>query len=236
MRRAVSWSAGMMLCLPSPSLAEKKPNLEGEKVLADFAQCAVREAPRQSQRLIDSLPDSEDEQAQIDLLFQKHSKCMSLGSSIQGVGLAASVSLGNTSAAAAAALMANERRQLIFSRRSLRGAIATRLYLGSEMASSAVPLPASSLPASAGETDRALPVGYVVVRCAAERDPVAAGRLVRSKRLSAAEADAGRDLAPTLNACARGRGKVDISGTAIHGWAAEALYKQRRTVAAAGSK
>lgn len=236
MKRAFSLSAGMMLCLPSSSLAEKKPNLDGEKVLADFAQCAVHEAPRQSRRVMETLPDSEDEQAQIDLLFQKHSKCMSLGSSIQGAGLAASVSLGQTSLASAVDQMAKDRRQMVFSRRSLRGAIATRLYLGStEMASFAVPLPASPLPVSAGDTDRALPVGYVVVRCAVERDPISAGRLVRSKRLSAAEADAGRTLAPTLSTCARGRGKVDISGTAIHGWAAEALYKQRRPVATAGS-
>jgi hypothetical protein len=231
MRRAFSFSAGMMLCFPAGSLAAKKPSLDGEKVLADFARCAVREAPQQARRVIESMPESADEQTQIGLLFQKHSKCMSLGSSIQSAGLAASVNLGQTSLGAAAAQMASDRRQMIFSRRALRGAIATRLYLASDETSGII----SQKFVLLDQADHLLPVGYVVVRCAVDREPLAGDRLVRAKRMSVAESDAGRTLAPALNACARGKGKVDISGTAIHGWAAEALYKRRHPVATAES-
>ncbi|QQV76167.1 hypothetical protein H5J25_11595 [Sphingomonas aliaeris] len=231
MKRTFLFPAGMMLCFPTPSLAATKPSLDGEKVLADFARCAVREAPQQSRRVIESMPESADEQTQIDRLFQKHSKCMRLGTSIQSAGLAASVNLGQTSLGAAAAQMANDRRQMIFSRRALRGAIVTRLYLGSGETSGT----ASQNFASVDRADRLLPVGYVVVRCAVDREPLAADRLVRAKRMSVAESDAGRALAPALNACGRGKGRVDISGTAIHGWAAEALYKRRHPVATAES-
>lgn len=215
---------GLMLCLAAPLWAGERSDLEGEKILADFAQCLVRAAPRDAQMLIDSTPDSEGEKSQFDILFRKHGGCLNFGPSIQDRQLAAEVSLGRTSLSQALSQSSRERRQMNFPGRALRGAIAQRLYLGMP----ASKFSASALPGRVDDHDALLPVGYRVVLCATAQDPVSADRLVRSKRLSQEEADASHVFAPALNNCARGKGRVDISGTAIHGWAAEALYKQRR--------
>ncbi len=215
---------GLMLCQAAPLLAQKKPSLEGERIVADFAQCVVRAAPRQARMVMDSVPDSEDERSQLDLLLKGHSKCLNFGPSIQDQQLAAEVRLERISLSQALSQLSGEQRQMAFSHRALRGAIAERLYLDLPKAKSPAPPPSGPV----DDRDVRLPVGYVVVRCAAGEDPVSADRLVRSKRLSSDETDAGRVFAPALNSCVRGKGKVDISGTMIHGWVAEALYKQRR--------
>lgn len=106
----------------------------------------------------------------------------------------------------------------------LRGAIAERLYL------STFPKP----PALAGLTPSSEAAGsgspgallYEIGRCAAARAPVVADRLVRAPRRSAAEAAAGKLLAPVLNACAHGA-KAEFSGAMIHAVLAEGLYKLR---------
>ncbi|HEX7694310.1 MAG TPA: hypothetical protein VF409_07455 [Sphingomonas sp.] len=219
-----------MLCVAAPALAQKKVDLSGERVLADFARCAERAAPRQTRMVMDTRPDSADEKSQIDLLLQKQSNCMQLGPSLLDQALAAQVSLGQLTPAQAMTQAMNSQTQMMFTRRALRGALAERLYLNSVKATA----PILPLTAPVDGSDADLPVGYAVVRCAVARDPVSADRLVRSKRLSSDEASAGRALAPALNACARGKGRIDMSGTAIHGWAAEALYKQRRPGAAEG--
>lgn len=207
------------LCLATPAPAQKKPDLAGEKVLADFAKCAVRAAPAQTRTVIDTLPDSADEKTQIDLLLQKQGGCLSLGPSLLDQQLQAQVNLGQLTPAQALTQAMSTGTQMVFTHRALRGALAERLYLDLKDA------PPAPTPENA--SDATLPVGYSVVRCAVARDPVSADRLVRAKRLSPEEAAAGKALAPTLNGCARGKGRIDMSGTAIHGWAAEALYKQR---------
>lgn len=220
MRIALALTAGAIACLAAPAMAQAKPNLGGEQVLADFAHCAARTAPRATRAVLDTAPDTADEQNQIDLLIQNNVKCLNLGSSVQAQGLAASVSLGQTTLTSAMDQLSNQRRQMSFSRRAVRGAIAAQLYLDAVKTPSLAPAASSSL----DDRGTMMSVGYAVVRCAVSRDPVSADRLVRSKRLSSAEADAARALSPALNACARGKGKVDLSGTALRGWAAEALF------------
>ena len=221
MKRAFVLPVAAFLCLATtPALAQKKPNLDGENVLTKFAQCVVRAVPRQSGMLIDTAPGSEEERAQILLLLQKQRECFKMEPSIAGQALGAQVNLGLLRPAQ----VVSEQRQMKFPSSAFRGAIAAQLYLGLVNMKS----PISTLSAPSDNLDAGLPVGYAVVRCAVARDPISADRLVRSKRLSAVEADAGRAFAPALNGCAQGRGRVDISGTMIHGWAAEALYKQHR--------
>ena len=229
MRFACTLSAGVLLCLTPALSAQKKVSLEGENALADFAQCAVRAAPRQTSAVISTVPGSTAESAQIEALLKGQSQCLALRPSLLDDELAAQVSLGQITPVQAASQAGNRLRRMKFSSQALRGAIATRLYLNSAKARSLVAVPGLT---DAG--DALLPAGYRVVRCAATRDPVSADRLVRSKRLSTAEAEAGRAFAPALNGCARGMGKLDISGTAIHGWAAEALYKMGRPDATEG--
>ncbi|THD35190.1 MAG: hypothetical protein E7773_12110 [Sphingomonas sp.] len=229
MKYGIALFAVMAPILGAPAFAQQKASMDGEKVLAKFAQCAVRAAPREAAMVIDTAPDSAAEQAQLDLLFKKHGNCFQFGPTLAADELSAEVALGRLSVAQAAGQLAGQRQQVAFPRRALRGAIATRLYLDLAKASP----PASPVPAPA-LGNAGLPPGYVVVRCAAALDPVIADRLVRSKRLSTTEAEAGRAFAPVLNGCARGMGRIDMTGTAIHGWAAEALYLQRRPAVAEG--
>ena len=215
--------AGLALCQAAP-LSAKKPDDAGEKILAGFAECASRAAPGKTQAVMDSVPDSDDERRQLDLLVKQQAKCVKFGPSLKQQQLASEVNLGVISLSQAVSQFQEPQRQIVFPIRALRGAIAQQLYLD-------LPKPeAALLPTSEklGDQGAVIPVGYAVVRCAVARDPRSADRLVRSSRFSSGEAEAGRAFAPALNACARGKGKVDISGTAIHGWAAEALYKQRR--------
>ena len=179
-----------------------KPDLEGEKILARFARCAVRGAPKDARALIDTAPGSPAELRLIEKFLGKRLGCMELRPFLGSL-------------------------QFAVRHESMRGAIATRLYLDMKEE------PASASPgAGRPGADEGAPAGYAVVRCAVSEDPAAADRLVRASRLSAEEAEAVRTLAPLLNRCGRGRGRIDLSGTAIHGWAAEALYKLRRNGAA----
>jgi hypothetical protein len=175
-----------------------KPDLEGEKILARFARCAVRGAPNDARALIDTAPGSPAELRLFEKFLGNRLGCMRLGPVVGSL-------------------------RFEVSHDAMRGAIATRLYLDMKEEPPAGPGVDSS-----GAEDAA-PVGYAVVRCAVSEDPAAADRLVRAPRLSALEAEAARTLAPLLNRCGRGRGRIDLSGTAIHGWAAEALYKLRRS-------
>ena len=227
MKRLLLLSAGMMLCSATSVLAQKKSNLDGEKILADFARCTVRATPRETAKLLDTLPESESERLQVGWLLQKHGRCLKFGPSIQDRQLAAELSLGRTTLESAFRQSSGQLKHMRFPSRALRGAIAERLYLETR---DAQPL-AMSISDPIVDRGSLLPVGYAVVRCAAEKDTVSADRLVRAPRLSLAEASAARDFGPALQMCARGKQHVDISGTAIHGWAAEALYKMRRPVA-----
>ncbi|MEP9360690.1 hypothetical protein [Sphingomonas sp. KR3-1] len=218
-------SASLALCCATPALAQKKPNLDGEKILADFARCAMRAAPRETLMVLDTAPDGDGERSQIELLLRKQGKCVNFGASLEGRQLAAQVSLGQTSLTQAVSELSGTQRQMTFPYRAVRGAIAERAYLDT----AGRPLMRSTFTASDTE-----PAGYAVVRCAVAQDPASADRLVRAKRLSSTEREAARALSPALNGCARGKGRVDISGTAIHGWAAEALYKQGRPDATKG--
>lgn len=191
-----------LLGLAVPATAAGRPDLRGEKIVADFARCAVRGAPDEARALLETTPGTAAEGRSLDAFTRKRLGCMNFGPALGPL-------------------------QLKLNARAIRGAVAKRLYLD---------LDASRAPAAyrAGLDDKAAlePVEYSVVRCAVSRYPEAADRLVRASRLSREEAAATRALAPALNVCARGRGRLDISGTAIHGWAAEALYKQSRGDAA----
>lgn len=176
-----------------------KPDLEGEKILARFARCAVRGAPDDARALIDTAPGSTAELRLFEKFIGNRAGCMKLRPFVGSL-------------------------QFEVKREPMRGAIATQLYLDMKEEHVA----GGPGPARPG-ADAAAPVGYAVVRCAVSEDPAAADRLVRASRLSAQEAEAVRTLAPLLNRCGRGRGRIDLSGTAIHGWAAEALYKLRRS-------
>ncbi len=59
---------------------------------------------------------------------------------------------------------------------------------------------------------------------------IAATTLVRTARRSAAEALAGKRVAPIFNLCAGGK-RFDLSGTQAHGVLAEALFKMRSAAA-----
>jgi hypothetical protein len=74
---------------------------------------------------------------------------------------------------------------------------------------------------------------FAIGRCAAERAPVEADRLMRTKWRSAEEASAVGDLLPTLRACGNGR-KADFDRVSIRGTIAEGLV--RASGAAEGNK
>lgn len=101
----------------------------------------------------------------------------------------------------------------------IRGAVARQLYLDAPGIPAARP---DVAPVAAGGD------GFAVVRCAVSLNPAAADSLVRAERLSLQEAAATKALAPHLNQCRNGGGTLNISGTSIHLWAAEALYQLRR--------
>ncbi|MEA3008449.1 MAG: hypothetical protein QOJ91_141 [Sphingomonadales bacterium] len=192
----------VLLGLALPATAVARPDLRGEKIVADFARCAVRGAPDEARALLEAAPGTATEGKALDAFTRKRLGCMNFGPAMGPM-------------------------QLKLNARAIRGAVAERLYLD---------LDGTHSPAAfrSGPDDEAAsePVEYSVVRCAVSRNSEAADRLVRASRLSKEEAAATRALAPALTACARGRGRLDISGTAIHGWAAEALYKQSRGEAA----
>ena len=188
----------LALLVTSASAQEtRKPNLEGEKILARFARCAVRGAPADARALLETTPHSTAESALIQRFMGKRLGCMKIG------------------------VMPGTR--FVARGETVRGAIAKQLYLDS--AGDWTPGAPSTVTTDVTES----PDAYSVVRCATQMNPVAADRLVRAERLSVQEAAAARALASALNRCRGGRGKLDISGTAIHGWAAEALYKLRRS-------
>jgi hypothetical protein len=186
----------------APVAALERPDLRGEKIMADFARCAVRGAPDEARALLRTSPGTASEGRLLDAFTRKRLRCMNFGPIVGPM-------------------------QLKLNARAVRGAVAKRLYLDLKETPSAVAAGASL------SDDTAIgPPEYVVVRCAVSRNLEAADRLVRAARLSTEEAAAAQALAPALNDCARGRGQLDITGTAIHGWVAEALYKLRRSGAA----
>jgi hypothetical protein len=191
-----------ILTLAVPGMAAERPDLRGEKIVADFARCAVRGAPDEARALLETAPGTAAEGKLLDAFTWKRLRCMNFGQAVGPL-------------------------QLKLNARAIRGAVAKRLYLDLGRTHSPIPLGASLDDDAAVE-----PAEYAVVRCAVSRNFEVADRLVRSSRLSSEEAAATRALAPALNVCARGRGRLDISGSAIHGWAAEALYKQSRGDAA----
>ncbi|WHU03791.1 hypothetical protein [Sphingomonas sp. NIBR02145] len=67
---------------------------------------------------------------------------------------------------------------------------------------------------------------YAVVQCAAEKDPVAADRLLRTQWHSPEEVAAADALLPTLQTCANGR-QVNFDRVTLHGLIAEALFRAR---------
>ncbi|HEX6376050.1 MAG TPA: hypothetical protein VFZ91_10060 [Allosphingosinicella sp.] len=106
----------------------------------------------------------------------------------------------------------------------MRGAIAERLYLETFARPPGLgQLPTGVQPSS--EDFRLVP--YEVVQCAAGRDPVAADRLVRSRRRSPEEVEAVNRLKPALNACARPGVRLELNRTMIRSLTAEGLYKLR---------
>jgi hypothetical protein len=212
----------------SPCVAQTKPDLEGEQLVMRFARCIVREAPQEAVSLLETAPSSVTEGQQAKSMLMRHVDCLDLPPSLKNQGLAAAARLGEISLSAAFAAASIDRRVVTFSDRAFRGAIAERLYLSRAKPARLV---GSNITEASG-SDASMPVGYLVVRCAAGRDPADADRLVRSKRLSPEETNAAKALAPMLQECDRGRGRVDISGTAIHGWMAEALYHQQGAVMA----
>jgi hypothetical protein len=185
----------MSLALAAPVAAADRRDLTGERILADFARCAVRGAPDDARALLGTVPGDAAERQLIGKFARKRLRCLNMGRRHGPV-------------------------RFRFDGQAMRGAIAERLYLD---------LNRTFRPVAAAVTfdDVAGPTGYAVVRCAVARSPDAADALVRAARLSPEETAAGAALAPALNACARGMGRLDISGTALHGWAAEALYKLR---------
>lgn len=108
----------------------------------------------------------------------------------------------------------------------MRGAIAETLYLETfDRPPGSGPLPTPAAPSSADP----LLIPYEVTQCAAARDPVAADRLVRSKRRSPEEVEAVDRLKPALNACAKPGVRLDFNRTLIRSLMAEGLYKVRST-------
>jgi hypothetical protein len=186
-----------LLASGAASQPPAKPDLEGEKILARFARCAVRGAPDDARALIETAPGSAAELRLLERFIGNRAGCMKLRPHVGSL-------------------------QFQVRGGAMRGAIATQLYLD---------LKEERVAAGGGDSptgvDPAVPAAYAVVRCAVSEDPAAADRLVRASRLSAEEAQAASTLAPLLNRCGRGRGRIDLSGTALHGWAAEALYKLR---------
>jgi len=67
---------------------------------------------------------------------------------------------------------------------------------------------------------------YAVVQCAAEKEPAAADRLIRTRWHSDEEVAAADALLPTLQACANGR-QVNFDRVTLHGLIAEALFRAR---------
>lgn len=229
MRQFSLLAFGLALSWPAIASAQKKPNLDGERIVAEFARCAVRTTPGEAALLLETVPGSESERQKVEDFLIHNFKCLNLGASPQAQQLSAEVSLGRISAVSALSQFSASPtgQQMRLSNRVVRGAVAERVYLDSAKHG-----PTATSGAVSDVTGG--PVGYAVVQCAVARDPFSADRLVRAKRLSPAEQEAAKVLAPSLAACAQGKGRVDFSGTAIHGWAAEALYKQGRADATKG--
>lgn len=106
----------------------------------------------------------------------------------------------------------------------MRGAIAETLYLETF---SRPPAGGGIVPAAGPSSDDPILASYEVTQCAAARDPVAADRLVRSKRRSPEEVAAVDQLKPALSACARPRIRLDFNRTMIRSLMAEGIYKVR---------
>jgi hypothetical protein len=108
----------------------------------------------------------------------------------------------------------------------MRGAIAEQLYLRDFPRAPRTIAAAGTMPATGVAPANAVDLGA----CVAARDADGADTLVRTARRSAAEALAGKRIAPMFNLCAGGK-RFDLSGAQAHGVLAEALFKMRSATA-----
>ncbi len=188
---------GIAILTSAQGAGAKSVDLSGEKIVENFARCAVRGARDDARGLMNVVPFSATERHLMEKFLGKRMGCWTLKKRLFPTSMKVS---GNV----------------------LRGAIAKQLYLDET-----APMQAGEQLAKSELEGNDPRVEYRVVQCAVSVAPVPADRIVRAKRLSSEEALAANDLKPALNRCAKNTDKLELSGTAIHGLAAEALYKMR---------
>ena len=106
-----------------------------------------------------------------------------------------------------------------------RGALAEALYLRSFRADAGQAAAAATVDTPQWlQTPRL--ADYAIAQCAAQRDTVAADRLVRAKWRSEEETRAVNAFLPILKACSYGR-RAQFDRVTIHGLVAESLFRMR---------
>lgn len=178
------------------------PDKWSYEILHSFARCVVNRQPDKVIQILNAEPRSKASNDLAGTLTEAGS-CLRVAT---GAGERASLRMGGD---------------------TIRGALAEELYLKSYATPPAAPSEEQAVAPFQGSGKPQL-ASYDVVMCATLRDPIDADALVRSKPDTDAEKAALKNLMPVLSKCLPTGANLGFDREALHGLAAEGLWKMRK--------